>query len=176
MAEKLKTGFIGTGVMGKSLVKHLLNAGHEVVIYTRTKEKADELISLGATWVERASDAASNVQVVFTMVGYPHDVEEIYFGEDGIFATDNRGLVVIDLTTSTPTLAQKIEVAAKRKGMFALDAPVSGGDIGAQLGKLSIMCGGEKETFDKVFPILNLFGETIIISRCCRSWTAYENV
>ncbi|MFJ7970563.1 NAD(P)-dependent oxidoreductase [Psychrobacillus sp. NPDC096389] len=162
MTENVKTGFIGTGVMGKSLVKHLLNAGHEVVIYTRTKEKAEELISLGATWVERASDVANNSQVVFTMVGYPNDVEEIYLGENGILAADNKGLVVVDLTTSTPTLAQKIEDAAKGRGMHALDAPVSGGDIGAQLGKLSIMCGGEKATFDKVLPLLNLFGETIL--------------
>ncbi|WP_144509447.1 NAD(P)-dependent oxidoreductase [Bacillus sp. FJAT-22090] len=162
MTERLKVGFIGTGVMGKSLIKHLLTAGHEVVIYTRTKEKAEELISIGATWVKHASEVASGTQIVFTMVGYPHDVEEIYFGANGIFEADNKGLVVIDMTTSTPTLAKQIDSAAKEKGMHSLDAPVSGGDIGAQSGKLSIMCGGDKETFDRVMPILNLFGENIL--------------
>ncbi|TQR20175.1 NAD(P)-dependent oxidoreductase [Psychrobacillus vulpis] len=162
MAEKYKTGFIGTGVMGKSLVKHLLNAGHEVVIYTRTKEKAEELIAMGATWVDKASEVANSVQIVFTMVGYPHDVEEIYFGENGILTADNKELIAIDMTTSTPTLAQKINRAAKEKGILSLDAPVSGGDIGAQLGKLSIMCGGDKDTFEHVLPVLNLFGETIL--------------
>ncbi|WP_391208234.1 NAD(P)-dependent oxidoreductase [Psychrobacillus sp. L4] len=161
MSEKLKTGFIGTGVMGKSLVKHLLKAGHEVVVYTRTKEKAEELISIGASWASNPCEAASNAQIVFTMVGYPHDVEEIYFGEQGILAANNRGLVLVDMTTSTPTLAQKIEQVAKEKEMLSLDAPVSGGDIGAQSGKLSIMCGGEIETFDKMLPVLSLFGETI---------------
>lgn len=162
MADQVKVGFIGTGVMGKSLVKHLLNAGLEVIIYTRTKEKAEELIALGATMVPNASEVAQNVHIIFTMVGYPYDVEEIYFGENGIFTADNKGLVVIDMTTSTPTLAQRIDVAAKEKGMLSLDAPVSGGDIGAQSGKLSIMCGGDKDTFDKVLPILNYFGETIL--------------
>ncbi|QFF98293.1 NAD(P)-dependent oxidoreductase [Psychrobacillus glaciei] len=161
MSEKLKTGFIGIGVMGKSLVKHLLKAGHEVVVYTRTKEKAEELISMGASWAGTPSEAASNTQIVFTMVGYPHDVEEIYFGEQGILKANNKGLVLVDMTTSTPTLAQKIERAAKEKEMLSLDAPVSGGDIGAQSGKLSIMCGGEIETFDQVLPVLSLFGETI---------------
>lgn len=162
MTEKFKIGFIGTGVMGKSLVKHLLNAGHEVIIYTRTKEKADELLTVGASWVSTPSEAARHAEIVFTMVGYPHDVEEVYFGENGLLSADNKGLVMIDMTTSTPTLAQKIDVAAKERGMYSLDAPVSGGDIGAQLGKLSIMCGGEKETFDQMYPILTLFGETVL--------------
>jgi len=162
MIEKLKIGFIGTGVMGKSLVMHLLDAGHEVMIYTRTKEKAKELISLGATWVNHPKELAEKVQIVFSMVGYPNDVEEIYFGNNGIFEADNKGLIVIDMTTSTPTLAKKIDSAAKEKEMGSLDAPVSGGDIGAKSGKLSIMCGGEKEIFDEMLPILSLFGETIL--------------
>lgn len=162
MTEQLKIGFIGTGVMGKSIVKHLLKAGHEVSVYTRTKEKAEELLTLGARWVSKPSEAASSVQYLFTMVGYPHDVEEVYFGEEGIFSIENKGLTVIDLTTSTPTLAKKIDNRAKELEMQSLDAPVSGGDIGAQLGKLSIMCGGERETFDSSLPVLKLFGETIL--------------
>ncbi|WP_313891460.1 NAD(P)-dependent oxidoreductase [Psychrobacillus sp.] len=162
LAENRKVGFIGTGVMGKSLVKHLLNAGLEVIFYTRTKEKAEDLITLGATYAHNPSEVAKNVHILFTMVGYPYDVEEIYFGENGIFRVDNEGLIVIDMTTSTPTLAQKIDNAAKEKGMLSLDAPVSGGDIGAQSGKLSIMCGGDQETFDQVLPFLNYFGTTIV--------------
>ncbi|MEK3978272.1 NAD(P)-dependent oxidoreductase [Psychrobacillus sp. FSL K6-2836] len=162
MSKQFKVGFIGTGVMGKSLVKHLLNANHEVTIYTRTKEKADELLKEGAKMVSSPSEVAKQVEILFTMVGYPRDVEEVYFGDNGIFQIDNTNLTVIDMTTSTPTLAKKIDEKAKEKGMQSLDAPVSGGDIGAQFGKLSIMCGGEKSTFDQALPILNLFGETIL--------------
>lgn len=157
-----KVGFIGTGVMGKSLVKHLLNAGHDVTIFTRTKEKATDLIELGAGWAMTPKAVAENSNLVFTMVGYPHDVEEVYFGEEGIIASNKKGLTMVDLTTSTPTLARKIDEVSKEHGMFSLDAPVSGGDIGAQNAKLSIMCGGDKETFDRVTPVLNLFGETIL--------------
>lgn len=162
MSKQFKVGFIGTGVMGKSLVKHLLNANHEVTIYTRTKEKADELLKEGAKMVSSPREVAKQVEILFTMVGYPRDVEEVYFGDNGILQIDNTNLTVIDMTTSTPTLAKKIDEKAKEKGMQSLDAPVSGGDIGAQFGKLSIMCGGEKSTFDQVLPILNLFGETIL--------------
>lgn len=162
MSKQFKIGFIGTGVMGKSLVKHLLNAKHEVTIYTRTKDKAADLVKEGAKMALSPSEVAQTVEILFTMVGYPHDVEEVYFGDNGIFQIENANLVVIDMTTSTPTLAKKIDEKAKEKGMLSLDAPVSGGDVGAQLGKLSIMCGGDKSTFDQVLPILNLFGETIL--------------
>ncbi len=160
--SKQKIGFIGTGVMGKSIVKHLLKAGYEVKIFTRTKEKAEELLTLGAIWAQTPKEAAKGAQLVFTMVGYPQDVKEVYFEADGIFASHEKGQIVIDLTTSTPTLAKEIDKKAKELGMEALDAPVSGGDIGAQLGKLSIMCGGEQETFEKVAPVLEHFGETIL--------------
>ncbi|MEK3974316.1 NAD(P)-dependent oxidoreductase [Psychrobacillus sp. FSL K6-1267] len=162
MSERLNIGFIGTGVMGKSIGKHLLKAGHNVIVYTRTKEKADELISLGATWASKPSEVARYTQYLFTMVGYPHDVEEVYFGDDGVFSIENQGLTVVDLTTSTPTLAKKIYDKAKELEMNSIDAPVSGGDIGAQLGKLSIMCGGEKQILDSILPVLELFGETIL--------------
>ena len=162
MSKKFNVGFIGTGVMGKSLVKHLLNANHEVTIYTRTEEKAADLVKEGALMVSSPSEVAKKVDILFTMVGYPQDVEEVYFGDNGIFQIDNANLILIDMTTSTPTLAKKIDEKAKEKGMLSLDAPVSGGDIGAQLGKLSIMCGGEKSTFEEALPILNLFGETVL--------------
>lgn len=160
--KKWTIGFVGTGVMGKSIVKHLLAADHEVYIYTRTKEKAKELIDLGAKWSQTPGEVASISDVVFTMVGYPSDVEEVYYGEQGIFKQGNAGLTVVDLTTSTPTLAIELYERAKQIGMESLDAPVSGGDIGAKTGKLSIMVGGEKETFDKIAHLFDLFGEHVI--------------
>ena len=155
-------GFIGTGVMGASIVKHFLNAGHEVHIYSRTKSKAEPLIKLGAKWYSSAGEAAKESNVIFTMVGYPQDVEDVYFGDQGIFAMSKPGSIVIDMTTSQPTLAKKITEHAKTLQIDALDAPVSGGDVGAQNGTLSIMVGGEKAVFDKVLPLLEVFGNNIV--------------
>ncbi len=154
--------FIGTGVMGASIVKHLLAAGHEVHIYSRTKAKAESLIQLGAKWFSTAGEAAKESEVIFTMVGYPQDVEDVYFGDQGIFAMAKPGAIVIDMTTSQPTLAIKIADHAKSLRIDALDAPVSGGDIGAQNGTLSIMVGGEKSVFEKVIPLLEVFGNNIV--------------
>ena len=162
MSEKAKIGFVGTGVMGKSIVKHLLSAGHEVSIYTRTKEKAQDLLDLGAKWAESPGDVAAQVEVVFTMVGYPSDVEEVYYGKTGIFENGNSNLIVIDLTTSTPTLAIELYKKAQSIGMSSLDAPVSGGDVGAKSGVLSIMVGGYKEVFDKIQPLFSLFGQNVV--------------
>ncbi len=154
--------FIGTGVMGSSIVKHLLREGFEVSLFTRTKEKALPLLELGAKWANTVSEAIQDTSIVFTMVGYPIDVEEIYFGKDGIFDNGLQGQFLIDMTTSSPLLAKRIAEKAMDKRMYALDAPVSGGDIGARNGTLSIMCGGIEETFTKLLPILSLFGEQII--------------
>lgn len=162
MSEKAKVGFVGTGVMGKSIVKHLLSAGHEVSIYTRTKEKAQDLLDLGAKWEESPGDVAALVDVVFTMVGYPSDVEEVYYGDSGIFENGKSDLIVIDLTTSTPTLAIELYNKAQAIGMSSLDAPVSGGDVGAKSGVLSIMVGGDKEVFDKIQPMFSLFGKNVV--------------
>lgn len=158
----MKLGFIGTGVMGNSLVKHLLDHGHEVSIFTRTSKKADNLVEAGAVLVESPQQVAEISEVIFTMVGYPSDVEEVYFGEKGIIHHAKAGSVLVDMTTSQPHLAQRIFEAAADKGLYALDAPVSGGDIGAKNAVLSIMVGGEKEVFEKVSPLLNLFGENIV--------------
>lgn len=162
MNELKQVGFVGTGVMGKSIVKHLLSAGHEVSIYTRTKAKADELIALGAKWSQTPGEVASQVDVLFTMVGYPSDVDEIYNSEQGIFANGKSGMIVIDLTTSTPSLAIDLYKKAKSLGMDSLDAPVSGGDVGAKSGKLSIMVGGDKDTFNDISPLFQLFGENVV--------------
>lgn len=162
MNKGTQVGFIGTGVMGKSLVKHLLTADHEVSIYTRTKEKANELVEMGAKWAQTPGQVAAQVDVLFTMVGYPSDVDEVYNGEQGIFAHGKPGLIVIDMTTSTPSLAIDLHKKAKSLGMSSLDGPVSGGDVGAQAGKLSIMVGGDRDVFEKVLPIMQLFGENIV--------------
>lgn len=161
MNEKA-VAFIGTGVMGKSIVRHLLNAQYEVHIYSRTAAKAQELVEAGATWHSTAAEAASEANIIFTMVGYPSDVEEVYFGNEGIFTTAQAGSVVIDMTTSQPTLAKKIFKFAEQQQIDALDAPVSGGDIGAQNGTLSIMIGGKKEVFEKLLPLFNSFGKNIV--------------
>ena len=157
-----KIAFIGTGVMGSSVVRHLLHANYEVAIYTRTKEKAAALIEEGAVWAETASEAAAGANVIFTMAGYPKDVENIYFGLEGIFEGSKEGQIIVDMTTSSPALAIKIAVEAKNRKMASIDAPVSGGDIGAKNGTLSIMCGGDEKVFEEVSPILAVFGKDIV--------------
>ncbi|MFL0581301.1 NAD(P)-dependent oxidoreductase [Solibacillus silvestris] len=160
--ESKKIGFIGTGVMGASIVMHLLNAGHDVTIYTRTKSKAADLISAGAKWAETPAEASKEQEIIFTMVGYPKDVEEVYIGEKGIFSAAKEGAIVIDMTTSEPTLAKKLYHEARERGLHSLDAPVSGGDIGAKNGTLSLMIGGDKDVFEKLHPIFELFGQNIV--------------
>lgn len=158
---KKKIGFIGTGVMGTSIVKHLLKAGYEVQIYNRTKSKASELMELGAEWQNTPAEVTKNAEVIFTIVGYPSDVEEVYYGENGIFQAASNQNILIDMTTSTPTLANKIYQTGKEKGIAVLDAPVSGGDLGAQKGTLTVMVGGDQATFDKVKPIFEIFSSKL---------------
>lgn len=160
--ENTVVGFIGTGVMGKSMAGHLLNAGYPVIVYSRTKEKASELLVKGAEWAATPKEVAEKVSVTFTMVGYPTDVEEIYFGDHGLIQNGASGSYLIDMTTSAPSLAIKIYEVAKMKGIQAIDAPVSGGDVGAKEAKLSIMVGSEKETFEAVRPILELLGTNVV--------------
>ena len=157
-----KIAFIGTGVMGESVVRHLLNANYPVTVYSRTKVKAESLFALGAKWAETPCKAAEHADIIFTMVGYPTDVELVYFGENGIFEGGTAGQIIVDMTTSSPELAKRIANHASERQMSAIDAPVSGGDIGAKNGVLSIMCGGEKKIFDKLLPILNVFGKDIV--------------
>ncbi|MCO5454524.1 NAD(P)-dependent oxidoreductase [Enterococcus lactis] len=159
----MKLGFIGTGVMGSAVVRHLLEAGYEVAVYNRTKAKADPLVTEGAVWADTPKAVAEQSNILFTMVGYPKDVEEIYYGESGIFSADVSGRILVDLTTSTPTLAEKIAKTAKEKGADALDAPVSGGDLGAKNGTLTIMVGGEESVYDQVLPLFKEFGTTFTL-------------
>jgi len=159
--EPRKVGWIGTGVMGKSMCGHILKAGHTVSVYSRTREKASDLLSAGAVWRKNPADVAGNSDVVFSIVGFPHDVEEVYLGADGILSRARAGAVVCDMTTSEPSLARRIHAEAEKRGMKSLDAPVSGGDIGAREAKLAIMVGGDRGAYEEVLPLFRLMGETI---------------
>src|SRR5690625_3712031 len=163
MEGNLTIGFIGIGVMGKSMAKNLQSAGYPLHIYTRTKEKAQQLIDDGAIWKENIADLASSSDIIITSVGYPIDVEEVYFGKDGILNHAKKGTYVIDMTTSKPSLAIDIFEQASLKGIHSLDAPVSGGDIGARNGTLAIMVGGEQQAFNKLLPIFEILGENIVL-------------
>jgi 3-hydroxyisobutyrate dehydrogenase len=157
-----KIGFIGIGVMGKSMVRNLRKAGYTVSIYNRTRQKAQELIDEGAEWCESPAVLARGKDAVITMVGYPKDVEEVYFGKDGIFAGADKGTYLIDMTTTSPQLSVRIYEQGKAQGLHVLDAPVSGGDIGAQKGTLAIMVGAEKEDFDACCELLGAMGSSVI--------------
>src|SRR5690625_1633259 len=163
MSKKQTIGMIGIGVMGKSMAHHILNNGYDVVVYTRTKTKADELIASGAIWQDSVADVAKAADVIITMIGTPKDVEEVYFGDNGIFAHAKANTVLIDMTTSKPSLAIDIYQQAKEKGMQSLDAPVSGGDVGAKNAALAIMVGGDKEVFDQMLPLLLVMGSNIVL-------------
>lgn len=155
-------GFIGTGVMGKSMATHLLKNNYQVIVYNRTKDKAAELLSNGAKWADSPKEVANHADVIFTIVGYPTDVEEIYFGENGIIANAKEDAFLIDMTTSIPSLAVRIAEEAGKKGIYAFDAPVSGGDIGAKEARLAIMVGGDEAKFQEIKPLLEILGTNIV--------------
>lgn len=148
--------------MGASMCGHLLDAGHPVSLYTRTRSKAQPLIDRGAVWAATPRDAAAHADVVITMVGFPADVREVYFGAEGVLAGTRSGATLIDMTSTSPTLAKEIDQAARAKGASSLDAPVSGGDVGARNATLSIMVGGDAATFEAALPVLQRLGKTII--------------
>ena len=157
----MRIGFIGVGVMGNGMVKNLLRHGYEVSAYTRTRAQALEALDAGAEWRESAADCVRDADAVITMVGFPPDVEEVYFGEKGILASARPGTLVIDMTTTSPRLAQRIYTEAADRGLSALDAPVSGGDTGARAGTLAIMVGGDREAFERAVPIFEAMGKSI---------------
>ncbi|WP_414841517.1 NAD(P)-dependent oxidoreductase [Enterococcus saccharolyticus] len=160
----MKIGFIGTGVMGHAIVEHLMAAGHDLAVYNRTKSKTDDLVANGATWQDSPKAITEVSELVFTMVGYPQDVEETYYRkETGIFSADVSGKILVDLTTSTPSLAVKIAETALEKGAEGLDAPVSGGDLGAKNGTLTIMVGGSERAYQQVVPVFEQFGKTYLL-------------
>lgn len=160
--ENTRIGFIGLGIMGHSMAGHLLDAGFSLHVFNRTKSKADDLVEKGAIWEDRVSDLAAQSDVIITIVGDPQDVEKIYLGSSGILEHAGQGSVAIEMTTSDPGLAQTIYEKGKEKGISVLDAPVSGGDLGARNATLSIMVGGDESAFQKVLPILEVMGKNIV--------------
>jgi len=156
-----KIGWIGTGVMGKSMCSHILKENYNVLVYSRTREKARGLEQMGAQWCDSPKEVASKSDYVFAIVGFPRDVEEVFLGDEGVLEGIRSGSIIIDMTTSEPLLAQKIYKEAEKKGVSAIDAPVSGGDVGARDGKLAIMTGGDKGAFDEIMPLFQLMGENI---------------
>ena len=152
MGQMKKIGFIGVGIMGKSMVRNLMKAGYEVSIYTRTKAKVEDVIGEGALWCQNVAECAKGRDAVITIVGYPKDVEEVYFGEKGIIANADAGSYIIDMTTTSPRLAVRIYEEAKKAGLHAMDAPVTGGDSGAKAGTLTILAGGDSMGLNRNIP------------------------
>ncbi|MBT4867283.1 MAG: NAD(P)-dependent oxidoreductase, partial [Planctomycetaceae bacterium] len=157
-----KIGWIGTGVMGSSMVGHLIDAGFAATVYSRTKSKSDAAIAKGAAWADSPRAVAEASDVIFTIVGFPSDVREVMLGAEGALAGSKEGNVLVDMTTSDPSLAIEIAEAAKAKGVASVDAPVSGGDIGAKGGTLSIMIGGDKDVVDALAPCWDAMGKTVV--------------
>ena len=156
-------GFIGLGVMGNSMAGHLQKAGYELNVYNRTKERAQSLINKGAKWKNSIADVAAHSNIIITIVGFPHDVEEVYLGAKGIIANAKPGSLLIDMTTSKPKLAQKIATDAAARHINRVDAPVSGGDLGASSARLSIMVGAHEDAFERAKPVLETMGKNIVL-------------
>ena len=163
MADSQRIAFIGTGVMGASMAGHLMSAGHSLVIYTRTKSKAQPLLERGAAWADSPMAAAEGADIAISMVGVPDDVDQTHLGPRGTLRATKPPRIIIDMTTSRPGLAVKIADEAAKRGVGSLDAPVSGGDIGARNATLSIMVGGAPVHFEKALPVLRLLGKNIVL-------------
>jgi len=161
-AGKTRIGWIGTGVMGSSMVGHLIDAGFSATVYSRTKVKAQAALDKGASWADSPKAVAEASDVVFSIVGFPSDVREVMLGDSGALAGSKSGNILVDMTTSDPSLAVEIAEAAISKGVSSVDAPVSGGDVGAKNGLLSIMIGGEKDVVDALDPCWQAMGKTIV--------------
>ena len=158
-----QVGWIGTGVMGKSMCAHIMKKGYPMSVYNRTKNRTENLCSEGAVWRDNPGKVAAKSDIVFTMVGEPQDVEEVILGRGGVLENIKPGAVIVDMTTSEPALASRIYEEAKTRSVFSLDAPVSGGDLGAREGTLSIMVGGDEAVFHRVLPLFRLMGRNIAL-------------
>lgn len=159
----MNIGFVGLGVMGNAMAKRLIEAGYHLRVHNRTRSKAEEVLGLGARWCDTPAEVAVDSEVVITIVGTPRDVEEVYLSQEGIISASPSGALLIDMTTSSPALAQKIAESANQRGLGALDAPVSGGDLGAREGTLSIMVGGDADSFERAKPIFDRLGKNIVL-------------
>lgn len=157
----MKIGWIGLGVMGGPMAAHVQKGGHQLFVYNRTKEKAEPLLRDGALWCDSAAQVGESAEIVFSIVGFPADVEEVYLGEKGVLSAAAGCKIIVDMTTSTPTLAKEIAKAAESRGIKALDAPVTGGDIGAKQGTLSVMVGGDENAYEEVLPVIRLFAKRV---------------
>jgi 3-hydroxyisobutyrate dehydrogenase len=160
--SKTRVGWIGTGVMGRWMCGHLMAKGYKATVYNRSRDKARPLLDEGAAWADSPKAVAEKSDVVFAIVGFPKDVREVFLGPDGALAGSKAGNVLVDMTTSEPSLAREIHAAAKKKGVASVDAPVSGGDVGAKNATLSIMVGGDAEAVEAVRPLLECMGKTIV--------------
>lgn len=160
--QDLSIGWIGTGVMGAAMVGRIQEKGYKTFVFNRTKSKAQSLMDQGATWADSPKAVAEQADIIFTIVGFPEDVREVYLGEQGILAGAKQGSIVVDMTTTEPSLAQEIYEEARKRGISSIDAPVSGGDVGAKNGALSIMVGGEQEAVDQVMPLFEIMGKNIV--------------
>jgi 3-hydroxyisobutyrate dehydrogenase len=161
-AGKTKIGWIGLGVMGSSMCGHLIDAGFSATVFTRSKNKAEPLLDRGAAWADSPKAVAEQSDVVFSIVGFPSDVRQVMLGDQGALSGCKKGNVLVDMTTSEPSLAVEIAEAADAKGVYSVDAPVSGGDVGAREARLSIMVGGDKQAFDALAPCFAAMGKTIV--------------
>ena len=159
---KTRIGWIGTGVMGRWMCQHVMSKGYRATVYNRSRDKAQPLVDAGAAWADTPGAVAVQSDVVFAIVGFPSDVREVFLGSNGALAGSKAGAIVIDMTTSEPSLAVEIAEAAKKKAVYALDAPVSGGDVGAKNAALSIMIGGDTEVVEAVKPLFECMGKTIV--------------
>ena len=159
---KTRIGWIGTGVMGRWMCQHLLDAGYSMTIHSRTKAKAEPLLAAGAIWADTPAQVAAQSQVAFSIVGFPEDVRQVFFGPEGMLAGAEVGTILVDMTTTAPSLAEEIAEVAQKKGVFSIDAPVSGGDVGAREARLAIMVGGDKNAVDTVVPLFSLMGKSIM--------------
>ena len=160
--ESMRVGLIGTGVMGAAMCGHVLDAGYPVTVTTRTRERAEALLERGAVWADTPAGVARLSDIVFSIVGYPSDVREVALGPEGVLAGAPSGSLFADMTTSEPSLAVEIYEAAKARGVAAVDAPVSGGDVGARNATLSIMVGGDAAAVERVRPVFEVMGKTIV--------------
>jgi 3-hydroxyisobutyrate dehydrogenase len=159
---KTRVGWIGTGVMGRWMCQHLMTKGFQATVYNRSKDKAQTLLEAGAAWAENPKGVAERSDVIFAIVGFPKDVREVFLGPQGALAGSKPGAILIDMTTSEPSLAAEIHQAAKAKGVGSIDAPVSGGDVGAKNAALSIMVGGDQEVVEAVRPLFECMGKTVV--------------
>ena len=155
--SQIKIGWVGTGVMGRWMCQHVMDLGYTATIFTRTKSKADPLLKAGATWAGSPAEVAESSDIIFTIVGFPEDVRQVYLGENGILTTAKSGSIVVDMTTTEPSLAIEIHRAARAKGVSSIDAPLSGGDA-----RLAIMIGGDQEAVDAIHPLFEAMGKNIV--------------